>query len=90
MKVEPDLRLPSAGLRGHLEAVLDGLGEGITVQAPTGELIYANGAAARLAGFDSADELLGTPVGEVVAQFELFDEHGRALDPEEPSMSSAT
>jgi PAS domain S-box-containing protein len=80
MKLEPEPRLPAAGLGGYLEAVLDGLTEGVTVQAQTGELIYANDAAAQLAGFASASELLGTPVEEVIARFELFDEHGRALD----------
>jgi PAS domain S-box-containing protein len=57
--------------------VLDRLGEGITVQAPTGELIYANEAGARLCGFDSAAELLSAPLSEVVARFELYDEEGR-------------
>jgi len=75
--VEPDLRPGAAAALGeHVWSVLDRLGDGITVQAPGGELVYANEAGARLCGFDSAAELLSASVEEVTARFELFDEHG--------------
>jgi PAS domain S-box-containing protein len=79
MMVEPEPPSLAADMRGRLEAVLDELGDGITVQGPSGELLYANDSAARLSGFASAAELLGTPVEEIVGRFELFDEHGGAL-----------
>ena len=79
MTVEPELRSLAADVRGRLEAVLDELGDGITVQGRSGELLYANDSAARLSGLSSAAELLRTPVDEIVGRFELFDEHGRPL-----------
>ena len=57
--------------------VLDRLADGITVQAPNGELVYANEAGARLCGYDSPAELLAAPLAEVMQRFELFDEEGR-------------
>jgi PAS domain S-box-containing protein len=75
--VEPDLRPGGAELGEHIWSVLDRLGDGITVQAPGGELIYANEAGARLCGYDSPAELLSAPPAEVVSRFELFDESGQ-------------
>lgn len=63
--------------RDELAAILGGVGDGITVQGPDGELVYANDAAARTIGFASAQELVGTPVEEVMRRFELLDEDGR-------------
>jgi len=72
--------VPEAGLLGdYLGLALDRLGDGVTVQDASGALVYANDAGARLCGFDSAEQLLRTPVEEVVGQFELFDEHDRPL-----------
>jgi PAS domain S-box-containing protein len=77
VRVEPDLRPGGAAALGeHVWSVLDRLGDGITIQGPAGELIYANEAGARLCGFDSAAELLAAPLAEVVERFELFDEEG--------------
>ena len=52
---------------------------GSPVQDPTGALVYANESGARLTGFDSVEELLRTPVEEVVSRFELFDEENRPV-----------
>ncbi len=80
MTVEPDLRPGGAlALGEHLGFVLDRLGDGITVQAPGGELVYANEAGARLCGYDSPEELLAAPLAEVMQRFELFDEEGEAF-----------
>ena len=38
------------------------------MQARNGDLVYANDAAARLVGFESASEFLATPVAEVVGR----------------------
>jgi PAS domain S-box-containing protein len=60
----------------ELEAVLQQVAEGITVQDPNGVLVYANDAAARLIGFTSSAELMATPVDEVTSRFEMYDESG--------------
>ena len=56
--------------------LLDAVGDGITIQDPTGKLIYANPAAARAIGFDSAEELLATSTAAILSRFELLDEQG--------------
>ncbi len=76
MTVEPDLGLATAALGVEVDTVLDRLADGITVQGPGGELLYANQAGARLCGFDSPEELLRATPEEVVGRFQLFDEHG--------------
>jgi PAS domain S-box-containing protein len=80
------LALDNAGLFAELEtieaqlgAALSTLAEAVTVQHSRGALIYANEAAARMLGFDSPQELLSTPVEEVVAKFETANEDGSAL-----------
>lgn len=69
--------------REELGAILDGVADGITVQDAGGRLVHANEAAARAIGFSSARELLSTPVGEVLARFEILDEEGRPFPFEE-------
>src|SRR3954452_20955672 len=66
-------------LGDYLGLALDRLGDGITVQDPTGALVYANESGARLTGFDSVEELMSMPVAEVVGRFELFDEHNKPM-----------
>jgi PAS domain S-box-containing protein len=68
--------------RGDLEAVLQQVADGITVQDATGALIYANDAAARLIGFAGSAELMATPVDELVSRFEMFDEGGEPFPTE--------
>ncbi|GAB4437736.1 MAG: hypothetical protein OHK0015_30690 [Chloroflexi bacterium OHK40] len=63
--------------RDQLEAILHGVADGITAQQPGGQLIYANDAAARVAGFATVEELLAAPPGVFLERFELFDEAGR-------------
>jgi PAS domain S-box-containing protein len=58
-----------------LEVVLKGITDGITVQGPDGQLLYANDAAARIVGFDSAKEMINTPVQQIIKNFTLFDEN---------------
>jgi PAS domain S-box-containing protein len=62
--------------REQLEVMFRGIGEGITVQRADGTLAYANDAAARGLGYSSADELLATPVSEILAPFEVLTEAG--------------
>ncbi|HET9213570.1 MAG TPA: ATP-binding protein [Gaiellaceae bacterium] len=63
--------------RAELDTVLERIGDGVTVQDRSGRLVYANDAAAQLIGFASSEDLLRTPVEEVLARFELLDEERR-------------
>ncbi|HEV2784776.1 MAG TPA: SpoIIE family protein phosphatase, partial [Solirubrobacteraceae bacterium] len=80
------LALDNAGLFSELEtieaqltAALSTLAEAVTVQHTGGALIYANDAAARMLGFSSPQELLATPIEQVVAAFETTNEDGSPL-----------
>jgi PAS domain S-box-containing protein len=64
-------------VKENLAVFLDHVGDGVTVQDPSGRLVYANAAAARALGFTSAAELLAAPITEVVGQFALLDEEGQ-------------
>ncbi len=77
------LALDNAGLYSELETIeaqltvaLSTLAEAVTVQHAEGALIYANEAAARMLGYESAQELLATPVQEIVGRFETTTEDG--------------
>jgi len=61
----------------NLAVILDHVGDGVTVQDPSGRLVYANAPAAQALGFASTGELLAAPAGEVVGRFNLFDEGGQ-------------
>ncbi len=63
--------------RDQLKIILEGVSEGITVQEPSGKLLFANDAAARLIGYDNALDLIKTPVQQVMEVFELYDENNR-------------
>jgi PAS domain S-box-containing protein len=56
--------------------VLRQVADGITVQDRAGRLVWANDAAATLVGLSNAAEMLETPVADLLARFELSDEHG--------------
>jgi diguanylate cyclase (GGDEF)-like protein/PAS domain S-box-containing protein len=70
---------PDGAARVELQAMLDGVADGITVQDAAGRLHYANDAAARIIGFETAAELLATPVAKIMQRFELADEHGNPI-----------
>jgi PAS domain S-box-containing protein len=66
----------------QLATVLRHITDGVTVQTPGGELVYANDAAAELVGFRSAEELLQSPAAEVSRRFDVFDEEDAPLPPD--------
>lgn len=79
----------------ELRAILEGVADSITAQAPDGRLVYANAAAVRTLGFETADELLHASVAELMSHWEVLDPGGgpfpldrlpgrRALKGEEP------
>jgi PAS domain S-box-containing protein len=63
--------------RGQLEAILRGVADAVTAQAPDGRLLFANEAAASTLGFDSPAALLEAPVQTIMSRFEILDEQGR-------------
>jgi PAS domain S-box-containing protein len=67
---------PLLDSRADLEAILRQVADGISVQDVDGSLVYANDAAARLAGFANAAEFMATPIADVLKRFEMFDEQG--------------
>lgn len=74
-RLEDELRRSS----DKLNATLNAVSEGITVQAPDGSLLLANNAAAAMLGFPSVAALITAGPKEAVAAFELLDEHGAPL-----------
>jgi PAS domain S-box-containing protein len=67
---------------GQLETILENLSEAVTVQDASGELVYANQAAADIMGAASAAELLATPVAEITQRYWQFGLDGEPF-PEE-------
>jgi PAS domain S-box-containing protein/excisionase family DNA binding protein len=60
----------------HFELIFKHVADGITVQEPNGQLLFANDAAAKLLGFSSAKTLLATSVGDIIGKFDMLDETG--------------
>ena len=80
------LALDNAGLFSELEtieaqltAALSTLAEAVTVQHTGGAIIYGNEAAARMLGFSSTQELLGTSLEQLVAVSDTRTEDGSPL-----------
>jgi PAS domain S-box-containing protein len=68
-------------LSRRLEVILEGVGDSISVQDQSGEIVFANTAAARSSGFDTPRAFMSTPLREVIARYDLFDEQGAPFDP---------
>ena len=66
----------------QLATIMRTVEEGIVVQSASGELVYANEAAARIIGFDTALDLLAEDRAGVLARFDVLDEEGCPLSPE--------
>jgi PAS domain S-box-containing protein len=69
--------------RNQLSVILQSVADGITVQDPSGRLVYANEAAARLIGFGTVDSLIGASSKELISAFELCDASGNPIPVEE-------
>jgi PAS domain S-box-containing protein len=63
--------------RDQLEAMLRGVADAVTVQAPDGHLLFVNDAAATTLGFESTTALLECAPADILARFEIFDPEGR-------------
>ena len=64
----------------QLEAVLGNLAEAVTVQGTDFGLIYVNRAAAELLECESPDEVLTTPMPQILDRFVALDEDGLPFD----------
>jgi serine phosphatase RsbU (regulator of sigma subunit)/PAS domain-containing protein len=65
--------------RAQLEAMLRGVADAVTAQAPDGRLIYANEAAVTTLGFESREALQAAPSADVLGRFDIFDEAGQSF-----------
>jgi GAF domain-containing protein len=64
----------------QLEAVLGNLAEAVTVQGPDHRLVYVNQAAARLLECRSPQDVLDTPMEQILNRFVALDEDGLPFD----------
>jgi len=76
LRLEQMARLEATQAREQLEAILRGVADGVTAQAPDGRLLFANAAAVETLGFDSSADLLKAPISQIMSRFDLFDEAG--------------
>lgn len=67
------------GTREQFKAILDGIGDGITVQDRSGRLTYANQAVADGLGYATAAELVAASPRALLGRFEMFGEEGERL-----------
>jgi PAS domain S-box-containing protein len=65
---------------GQLEAVLANLAAAVTVQARDGSLVYVNQAAAEMMLCSSPEQMLATPLAQLLDAFVILDEDGRPFD----------
>jgi GAF domain-containing protein len=84
------LALDNAGLFSDLQSierrmdsVMDVLDESVLIFGRSRRLVFANDAAARMLEFGTAKELLAAPEGAVRERFDLYDEAGAPLWPDD-------
>jgi len=70
-------------LQEQREVILRGIADGIALHGPDGRMSYANDALARLVGYPSAAALLAATPEEILGRFDIFDEDGRPLAPDQ-------
>jgi PAS domain S-box-containing protein len=76
LHLEQMARVDATQARDQLEAILRGVADAVTAQAPDGRLLFANEAAVELLGYESSEALLAAPIAEILNRFEIFDESG--------------
>ena len=83
LRLEQVARVDATQARDQLEAILRGIADAVTAQAPDGRLLFANEAAVKLLGYESSEALIAAPLTEIMSGFELLDENGRPFPLEE-------
>ena len=76
LRLEHLARLDASQAPDQLEAILRGVADAVTAQAPDGRLLFANEAAVATLGYESSEELLAAPTTEILSRFEILDERG--------------
>lgn len=66
--------------RDQLEIILGGIADGVLVQEASGHFVYANDAAAQIAGFKSAAEYLNASASDISNLLEVVDSEGQPFD----------
>jgi PAS domain S-box-containing protein len=79
LRLEQVARLDATQARDQLQAILSGVADAVTAQAPDGRLLFANDAALELLGFESIEELQAAPGDWMRDRFEVLDEEGNPL-----------
>jgi PAS domain S-box-containing protein len=79
-----------SGLERRLEATLRNLAEAVLVRDASGPLVFANDAAARLLGLASAEDVLAMSSEQLMALYDVFDEHGHEISLDELPSARAT
>jgi PAS domain S-box-containing protein len=75
--------------RDQLEAILGGIADGVLVQERNGQFVYANDAAAKVAGFSSTEQYLHATASEISGRLEVVDADGQPFDYSELPASRA-
>ena len=76
LRLEQLARVDADQARDQLAAILSGVADAITAQAPDGRLLFANDAAVRTLGFESSEALLAAPLTAILDRFDLIGENG--------------
>jgi PAS domain S-box-containing protein len=77
LELERIARVDATQARDQLAAILSGVADGVIAQAPDGELIFANEAAATMGDFDAPEDLIQATPEEALARVDILDERGR-------------
>jgi PAS domain S-box-containing protein len=83
LHLEQLARVDATQARDQLEAILRGVADAVTAQAPNGGLLFANEAAVELLGYESSEALLSASRNEIMSRFELLDEQGHPFPTEQ-------
>ena len=76
LRLERLSRLDATEARDQLGAILSGIADAVTAQAPDGRLLFANDAAVELLGFESSEALLSAPLMAIMDRFDVLDDQG--------------
>src|SRR5690606_33577158 len=73
----------------QLDTILDGIVDGVAIVTPDEHVMYANDAAARILGFESAALMMDSMKEGLYINHQPFDETGRYLEFEEQALYKA-
>jgi PAS domain S-box-containing protein len=82
LRLEQLARLDATQARDQLQAILSGVADAVTAQAPDGRLLFANEAALQLLGFATFEELEAATGDWIRDRFDILDEDGNPMPTE--------